>query len=246
MLMSSLAASAAGVLVGCGGSGGTSTSAGPTIAPAQVSTGTNAGKARAVAYASAVNLRPADLPKMNVVAPEHEAPAPSANGLALDRCYGDVGHAIHVAKVDSAKFASVTGREHVEIWSNVEVMPTAALAAKNNAANAGPLAFSCAKRFLPQTLARVSGPRVRFGALTITRIPVSLPGGYGASITARILGVPAAIEPVQPRLYTDALAFLAGRAEVALLTVAFPRPASAAMESALLALLYGRARATRL
>jgi hypothetical protein len=183
---------------------------------------------------------------MELVSPEREAPAPTANGLALDRCYGDLGPRYGVAKVDSAKFESVTGAEHVEIYSNVVVMPTAALAAKNNAVNASPRAYSCAERFLPQTLARESGPRVHFGRFKLTRIPVPLHGGYGLDLAVSILGVPAAIEATPPRLYTDAFAFLAGRAEIALVTTAFPRPAPAVMESRIVSLLYRRATARKL
>lgn len=207
---------------------------------------THPSKTAALSYARAVNLQPGDLPGLGVVSPEAEAPAPTANALALDRCYGDLGHRYRVAKVDSAKLASVTGSEHVEIYSNIEVMPTAVLAAKNNAVNASPRAFSCADHFLPQTLAKENGPRVHFGHLTITRIPVRLPGGYGVGMSVSIVGVPAAIERTQPHLYTDAFAFLVGRAEVALLATAFPQPAPAGEESRLLSLLYGRAKTNKL
>ncbi len=204
------------------------------------------GKSAVRAYAATVNLQPGDLPGLTVVSPEREAPAPTANGLAMDRCYGDLGDKYHVAKVDSAKFASVSGAEHVEIYSNVEVMPTAALAARNNAVGASPRAISCAEHFLPRALASEDGPRVHYGHLTIRHISIPLPGGYGVSMTVSILGVPAAIEPTQPHLYTDAFAFLVGRAEVALVDTAFPRPVPAAEESRLLSLLYARASTHKL
>ncbi|HWX75338.1 MAG TPA: hypothetical protein VNZ05_08525 [Solirubrobacteraceae bacterium] len=180
---------------------------------------------------------------MRVTAPEREASPPSATALADDRCYGELGHAVHELKVDSARFAGVSGREHIEIYSNVEVLPTAAIAAKNDAANAGPRALFCAEHFLPQVLARQGGARIRYGPLSIARIPVSLPGGYGWSVTVSVLGVPKAIEPTQPHLYMDGLAFLTGRTEVGLVAVAYPRPASAAVESRLVSLLYSRASA---
>jgi|GEM_PF-4313865 len=179
---------------------------------------------------------------MRVIAAEREAAPPTATSLEEDRCSGAIGDTSRVVKVDSAKFASVTGREHVEIYSNVEIMPTAALAAKNDAANASQRAVSCAERFLPRAFARQNGRRVHYGQLSITRIPLSLPGGYGISVAATVLGVPAAIEAKQPHLYTDGFAFLSGRAEVALLAVAFPEPAPAGVESRLMSLLYDRAK----
>ncbi len=204
------------------------------------------GRSSALAYAAAVNLKPGDVPGMQVVADEREAPAPTAKGLALDRCYGDLGDRYHIAKVDSDKFSSVTGDEHVLIYSNVEVMPTETLAVRNNTVNASPRAFACARRFLPRALAEEGGPKVHFGRPVITRTPVPLPGGYGVTMSAAILGLPTAIEPTQPRFFTDGFAFLSDRAEIGLIVTAFPRPLPAASETRLVSLLYQRAEAHEL
>ena len=134
--------------------------------------------------------------------------------------------------------------QHEEIYSNVEVMPTVALAAQNNAANRSQRALSCAARFIPQLLGKSSGTRVHYGPVTITRLPSPLPGirgSFGFRIAIAILGVPAAIEPTTPHLYFDSFGFLSGRAEVALIAVAFPQPVSEEVDARLISLLHSRA-----
>jgi hypothetical protein len=220
-------------------------SATPSAPALHTSAEPSATKVSALAYAKAVNLKAADLPGMALTAPERESDPPTGSALEEDRC---VGGAIDspVAKEDSATFAGVSRGEHVEIHSNVEVMATAAIAAKNDAANRSQRAVSCAQRVLPKVLAEANGQRVHFGSLTVTRLPVSLPGGYGLRVSVSVPPLPGQIGPAHPRLYTDALAFLVGRAEVALMAEAWPRAVPRQAETRLLALLYARARTRRL
>jgi hypothetical protein len=198
-------------------------------------------------YAHAVNLQPRDLPGTTVTEQEHEV-APQAT-TPTQACAGLGNLARPIAKVDSAKFVGISGSQHDEIRSNVEVMPTTVLATQKNAAEVSSRAISCAERLLLPKLDAANGSRVHFGHATITRLPDPLPGVTGAveiRIATPILGVPTAIEPEQPTFYIDAFAFLSGPAEVSMAATAFPKPVPAASETRLLALLHSRASAVKL
>ena len=226
---------ASGVLVGCGTSGpGASTAIPPT-------------KALAVVYAHAVNLQPGDLPGMTVTQSEQEV-APSET-TPVQSCAGIGNLAQPITKTDSAKFTGISGSQHEEIRSNVEVMPTTALAAQKNAAEQSARAISCAERLLLPKLNALSGSRVHFGHVALARLPDPLPGVDGAiglRISAPVLGVPTAIEPSQPTFYIDAFAFLSGPAEVSMVATAFPNPVPAQTEKRLLDLLHSRSSAADL
>jgi hypothetical protein len=181
---------------------------------------------------------------MTVTGSEH-AVSPGAP-TAVQRCVGIGKLAQPIVKVDSAKFVAVSGSQHEQIVSNVEVMPTAALAATKYAAEQSARGISCAERLLLPKLDAQNGSRVHFGHARITRLPDPLPGVEGVvgiRLSVPILGVPAAIEPTQPIFYIDAFAFLSGPAEISLVTTSFPDPTSKATETRLLELLHGRATA---
>jgi hypothetical protein len=223
-------AAACSVLTGCGSSA------------SAISATTPPTKAQVTGYARAVNLKPGDLPGMTTTESEHEV-APT-DPTAVQSCAGIGNLAQPIAKVDSAKFVGVSGSQHEQIVSNVEVMPTTALAAKKNAAEQSARAISCAESLLLPKLNALSGSRVHFGHATITHLPDPLPGVEGVvglRIAAPILGVPTAIEPGQPTFYIDAFAFLSGPAEVSLAVTAFPDPTSEETEKRLLDLLHSRA-----
>jgi hypothetical protein len=226
---------ASGVLAACGST------------DSQVSTAAPPTKSQAMAYAHAVNLQPGDLPGTTVTEQAHEV-APRAM-TPTQACDGLGNLARPIAKVDSAKFVGISGSQHDEIRSNVEVMPTTVLAAQKNAAEVSSRAISCVERLILPKLEAANGSRVHFGHATITRLPDPLPGVTGAvgiRIAAPILGVPTAIEPEQPTFYIDAFAFLSGPAEVSMAATAFPKPVPAASETRLLALLHSRASASKL
>jgi hypothetical protein len=235
-------AAAGGAFAGCGGS--TTTAAVPRASALATPT-----KAQATAYAQAVNLRAADLPGMSVAELERESPPSKPMGRELERCVGTVNPDLRIVKIISAKFAGAVEAQHEQINSNVEVWPTATLAARNNAASQSRRATSCAERLLPRLLAKSSGARVHYGRVTVTRLPDPLPGvdgSFGIRIAVAILGVPAAIEPTQPSLYIDGFSFLSGPAEVSMLATAYPQPVSEEVSTHLLGLLHSRAEAHKL
>jgi hypothetical protein len=157
-------------------------------------------KAQATAYAHAVNLRAGDLPGMSVTSPERESPTPTQKNRRSERCVGNVNPKLVLADIRSATFTSPANEE---IHSTVEVLPSTSLARRNNAANDSQRAIKCAERFLPGEFNKSNGTRVRYGHISITRLPNPLPGvpgSFGIRISIPILGVPAAIEPTEPHL----------------------------------------------
>lgn len=179
---------------------------------------------------------------MTIAGSEHEV---APKGLtAVQSCAGIGNLARPIVKVNSANFVGVSGSEHEQIASNVEVMPTTALAAQKNAAEQSARAISCAESLLIPKLNALNGGRVHFGHATITRLPHPLPGVIGAigiRIAAPILGVPTVVQRGRPTFYVDAFAFVSGTAEVSLGATAFPNPTSKQTETRLLDLLHSRA-----
>jgi hypothetical protein len=224
-----------GSLAACG-----SNAAAPTPATRPIT------KAEATAYAHAVNLRASDVTGTSITSPEREAPTPTPTTRQTERCVGNVNPTVVIADIHSATFTSAA---HEEIHSSVEVLPSASIAAQNNAANRSQRAIKCAERFLPTELDKSNGSSVHYGHMSITRLANPLPGvpgSFGLRIAIPILGVPTTIEPTTPHLYLDAFAFLAGPAEVGLLTTSFPHPVSQTTETSLLSLLHSRAEANKL
>ena len=236
------AATACSAIAACGGS---------TTPPAAV-TPSDAGsaitKAQASAYARAINLQAGDLPGMSMTSPEGEKPDATRVG-EVERCAGNLTASRVVVNIHSATFSASNEPEHEEIRSDVEVMPSVALAKQNNASNRSQRALACAKHLFPLQLASKDGSRVHYGPVTVSRLPYPLPGvpgSFGYRIAVAILGVPSTVEPIQPHLYVDAFGFLAGPAEVALLATAFPRPVPQEVDERLLSLLQSRATAHKL
>jgi hypothetical protein len=232
-----------GPIAGCGGSGSAS-AVGTTAAPSVPVT-----KAQAMAWAHAVNLQAADLPGMTVTSREGPSPASTGVGREINRCAGLVNPGVSVVGIRSAKFAGVAETEHEQINSAVEVMSSAAVAARNNAVAQSQRALSCAERLLPRLYAKQNGGRVRYGALKVSRLSDPLPGApgsFGIRVAISILGVPGSAEPTQPHLYVDGFGFLSGSGEVNLIATAFPEPVSEEVEQRLLSLLSSRAQAHRL
>jgi hypothetical protein len=232
------AAAALGMLSGCGGGSTTTASVAAVAAASSPIT-----KAQATAYAHAVNLKPADLPGMRATRPEAEHVTASIDREAT-KCDGGVDPSRRVAQVHSARFAGAVAGDFEQISSEVEVMPSAALIAQNNAAIRSPRGLRCVTRLLTQSLAGKSGSQGRYGTLKISKLPTPLAGvdeTFGYRITTTV-----ARGPAQIPIYIDLLGFISGAAEVDLTAIGAPQPVPEEAESHLLAVLYGRANAHKL
>jgi hypothetical protein len=250
---------AGGVLAGCGGGGGTASALAPGgssgTATALVPGGGTVTKAQAAAYAQAVNLRATDLPRMEAGKPEHEGKAPSRLEFELARCDGALNPQIRVLNRVSPTFTpSSEGEgenegEHEQIHSSVEVLPTQAIAAKNNAAQLSPHGLDCTRSLIPAAIANSDTRSVRYGSVTLRHLPNPLPGvpgSFAIEITMNVLGVPSQLAATPPHVYIDILGFLSGASEINLGAIGFPKPVTEATEQRLTETLYSRAHANKL
>jgi len=241
---------AGSALAGCG-SGDTAAIPAPSAAR-----GTGAvTKTQAVVYARTVNLRATDLPRMNASSPEHEGKAPTRLELALAHCDGELNPLHRVLNRVSPTFTSPTEdggeseSEHEEIHSSVEVLPTATIAAKHNAAQISPRGLGCIRRFFPAAFAKSDTRRLRYGPVTLHHLPDPLPGtpgSFAVRITTSVLGVPSQIAATPPHVYIDILGFLAGASEINLTATGFPEPVAEEAEQHLITTLYNRAQTNKL
>jgi hypothetical protein len=232
-------------LAGCGGGDTTA-----VLAPSDA--GSTITKAQATVYARAVNLRAADLPRMNASKPEHEGKAPTRLELALARCDGELNPQLRVLNRVSPTFtASAEGEnegENEEIHSNVEVLPNQTIAAKHNAAQISPRGLDCIRRFIPAALAKSNTRRLHYGPVTLHHLPNPLPdvpGSFAVEITTSVIGVPRQIAATPPHVYMDILGFLSGACEINLTAVGFPEPVPEEAEQRLMSALYTRAQANK-
>lgn len=235
-------------LAGCGGS------AGATVAAESPTTRAHATKTRAAVnvqattYAQAINLRAADLPEMSVRSPARGGKAATPADGELARCAGEPNPDLVINRL-SPTFATSVDGDNEEIHSNVEVMPSQLLAAQRNTAQFSPRGLACLKRFIPTALAKQSTTRLRYGPVTISRLPDPLPGvdgSFAIEITTTVVGVPSEIASSPPPVYIDALGFLSGAAEIDLTAVAFSQPVTPEVEQRLVSLLYSRSQAQKL
>jgi hypothetical protein len=251
---------AGGALAGCGGGGSSSTASalapgGGGTATALVPGGGTVTKAQAAAYAQAVNLRATDLPRMDAGKPEHESEAPTRLALELARCDGALNPQIRVLNRASPTFTvSSEGEgenegEHEQIHSSVEVLPTQAIAAKNNAAQLSPHGLECIRSLIPAAIANSDTRSVRYGSVTLRHLPNPLPGvpgSFAIEIAMSVLGAPSQLAATPPHVYIDILGFLSGAGEINLGGIGFPKPVAQATEQRLIETLYSRAQANKL
>jgi hypothetical protein len=231
-----------GVLTGCG----TSATAPTILAGSAVRTPIT--KARAAAYAQAVNLRAGDLPEMKVTAPKHQGKAVGGQEHELATCDGGPNPHLLISRIKSPTFSGAVEGEYEQIRSTVEVQPTEAIAAKNDAVVLGHRGFACIARFLPRQFAETSRGRFRHGRVTVSRLPTPLPyvkGSFGIEIATTIINAGGVPQPPIP-FYVDQFGFVSGSTEISLTAIGAPQPAPTETAERLMSLLYSRAAAHKL
>jgi hypothetical protein len=191
------------------------------------STGTAAvSEATGRTFASAVNLRAADLPGAEAVGPEGPGPRPGAKALAFARCDGGVSPKLVALEARSTLLSASRGS--LLVRSRVTLWPSDALAARNFAAS---------------TSKRGSRCELRYGATSVSRLTVALAG------RARALGLRAAVPSSASRTgavsYHDIVGFVRGRAEIVLTVAWLSRRVQPQTERRLLEALYRRASDAR-
>jgi hypothetical protein len=225
--------------------GALTTIGGATSVPSLRTMGTSS-KAEATAYANAVNLGVADVPGMVSVSQEGEEKAEKYP--VTSRCGLQESH-VHVVDIHSPTFRRGDGLQLKEVRSDVEVVPTVALAdrklAQIQADIRSPSARACLKRVYTQIFARsltkgVTGrARVTFGRTTLTFPHPTVPRSFGLRLVFpfTVIGT---VRSIGGSFDVDAFGFVAGPAAISLTSFGFSGPAPT--EQHLLSLLYSRAK----
>jgi hypothetical protein len=223
---------AAGLLAGCGGA------VASVVSPARPT------PVQAIAYAHAVNLRASDLPGFTSIGNEGEEPKPGRYSLEYSRCLGSVSPARRIAMISSPEFSAGRGFYGKIIKSTVEVWPTPAMVALNNARSHSAHGRACLVRFLEavhKKINRERNGRGQIGPFTLTIFPNPLPRVSHSFLTkineTRLLRTGA----VRAHIYRDIFGFTTGPIEIGLEAIGFGHPIPARTEKQVLRLLYSRA-----
>lgn len=213
-------------------------------------------KAKALEYASQVNLRDSDVPGMAVLTKAFE------RGIAppISGCKAPIGRSQVVSAAESARHLRSESHSHEPIalalpvppveaaHSIVFVMRDPAVASQSVAAARGAAAAACVSAAAASESdgRRLDGERYKQG-VTASALHFPLPGVDGFGL--RISGTYAAAafhQKTRTPYYEDSFGFAVGPAEVVLDTVGVGRPYPPAQEHRLLGLLYQRAKAREL
>jgi hypothetical protein len=154
-----------------------------------------------------------------------------------------------VAEIRSVSLRGAAGGEYGQISSEVEVLPSATLAAQNNVAARSSRAIGCITRVIPHLFGTLGGGGARYGRATVSRLPNPLPGadgGFGFRISTAVIRSTSEAGQTEVPVYVDLLGFISGPAEINLTATGAPQPVPADVEHRLLSLLYSRANAKRL
>jgi hypothetical protein len=205
-------------------------------------------KAEATAYAHAVNLTPADVPGMINVSQEGEEREKTTHPVE-SRCRLRESH-VHVADVHSPTFRSGEGLQLELAVSDVEVVPTVALADGKLTQVEADLRSRRARACLKRTYAAIFGRSLAkgvagragltVGRATLTVLHPSVPRSFGLRVVVPFT-ITGTLRSISASVEVDAYGFVAGRTAVSLLRLSFSGPVSA--DTHLLSLLYERATA---
>ncbi len=198
-------------------------------------------KARATAFARAVNLTAADVPGFKVSSThEHETAAEKRLEHEMLRCVGALGSNDAIAEMSSEEFERATNTLDESVQSSVSVARTPTRAAMELTAIRAPHVRVCLSHYLDLLFkshkyhgATVSPVSISQGTPSASGATGSFSWSIATAITLRSVKVP---------LHIEILGFVAGPAEVSLFTAGVPLPFSAATEGRLFSLLLARAK----
>jgi hypothetical protein len=230
-------------LTGCGGSAQTARKPRPARSAAR--SAPTSTRAKAATFASAVNLKPADVPGF---VPSSKRPAESARERSLQgelqRCAGPLPFGGGVLQAQSPAFKLKQDVVDLSVSSEVAVARTSAQAAGALSALNAPRVRRCFSRYLDQLIA---GERYRGAVPRPVSILTGTPPAPGANasfgwrVTASFT-----LKGITVSLYSDILGFVLGPARVTLVSSGALRPFPAAIQQRLYSLLLARARASAL
>jgi len=211
---------------------------------------------RAIAFASAVNLRSGDVPGMGTLVLGFE----TRNKPPFGSCTTHVGASDEVVAVESSWFVRsrgqrrlragvIVGRPPVEgVHSVVYIMRDPGVSNRNVAAARSGGAPGCVERLsVRQASGRFIGREPYKRQIKVSPMPFPIPGvtGYGLRVRSTVAGT-VYHEKQRLAFHEDTFGFAAGPAEIVLHADGVTRAISPAVERRLLLVLYSRAKAHEL
>jgi hypothetical protein len=202
-------------------------------------------KQRALAFTHSVNLAAADVPGFNAsTVRESTTSSEQQAERQMLRCAGLRGAHDRLAQESSKNFELRRGILDLGVSSEVGVAPSSALAARELAAIRGAHVRECLSHYLGLLFNSHRFGGASIGAVSIqTGTPPArgTSGSFGWRATATF-----AVRRIRVPFYLDVLGFVAGPAQVTLLSSGLGRPFPAAIQQQLFSLLLSRAKAHRL
>lgn len=201
-------------------------------------------KAAATAFADAVNLRTGDIPGFTTGSVSKQTAADKRTSTAISRCAGGVDASRAVVDVSSPDFKRASGIVQQEITSDTEVLPSAALVAKDLRAVKSARGRGCLERAFQKGFATMKIAGVKFGKVSVATKSIQATGASG-SFALRFT-IKATIHGVKIPYYSDFVGFSLGQAEVSLTALGFGVPVPSTDELGLFSVLLRRAEAATL
>jgi hypothetical protein len=198
-------------------------------------------KAAAKSFAKAVNLRTGDIPGFKTGAASKTTAADRRMGAAVAKCAGGVDPNRAVYDANSPDFTLASGIVQQDISSEVEILSSSALVAKDLAAEKSSRGKACLTQALDKVFVGSKIPGAKFGKVSVQSTALQANGATGSF--AYRFKVTATIHGQKIPYYADALGFTLGRAEVSLSALGFGVPVSSTDELGLFSLLLRRAEA---
>ncbi|MEA2370964.1 MAG: hypothetical protein QOH12_1358 [Solirubrobacteraceae bacterium] len=198
-------------------------------------------KAAAKSFAKAVNLRTGDIPGFKTGAASKTTAADRRMGAAVAKCAGGVDPNRAVYDANSPDFTLASGIVQQDISSEVEILSSSALVAKDLAAEKSRRGRTCLAQALDKVFAGSKITGAKFGKVSVQSTALQANGATGSF--AYRFKVTATIHGQKIPYYADALGFTLGRAEVSLSALGFGVPVSSTDELGLFSLLLRRAEA---
>jgi hypothetical protein len=233
------------LLSSCGSSSQTTSSAHVARPTSKAPSGQAPSTQRALAFARAVNLTPADVPGFTPgETRQHDSPREKALERQMLRCAGAAGPAKAIAEQGSKDFELKHAILDFSVSSEVSVQASTTRASKGLSAIRGARARGCFSRYLQQSFA---GQRIKGATLGPVSIQSGTPpapgtsGSFGWRVTATFI-----VHNVKVPVYLDFLGFTVGPSEVTLLSTGLIRPFPAEVQQQLFTTLLSRAKAHRL
>lgn len=196
---------------------------------------------QAIAIADAINLRHSDLPKLTAQVNPY-TPAERRSDKVWNTCIGGVQDGDALTLANSPAFIGATAWD-LDVFSDVEVLPSIALTDTDLHAASGPRALACSKQELQTLFDSEAGKGVTVSVHTayVSSIVVDGVRAYRlrTTISQRLAH---GARPVPVAKYGDAMGFAVGQVEVGLEYAASSVPPTAT-ERRLLGILVKRTKA---